>query len=102
MSQFMRDASLWLVVSAGGAILVGVLFLQLFRSHAGVMTRITIGMQVSGAAKELVGRWELAPMVTGFLQPARATKLYVGVCPHTSADLSMDDLGYHGRIQSCG
>ena len=47
MSDFLNDASVWLAVSAGGSIVVGVLFLQLFRSHAGVMTRITIGMQVS-------------------------------------------------------
>lgn len=55
MSDFMNDASVWLAVSAGGSIVVGVLFLQLFRNHAGVMTRITIGMQVSSPEVRVLG-----------------------------------------------
>ncbi len=45
MSTFLEDASMWLVISAGGSILVGVAFLHLFRHYAGVMTRLTIASQ---------------------------------------------------------
>ena len=45
MSTFLADASMWLVISAAGSILVGVLFLHLFRHYAGAMTRLTIASQ---------------------------------------------------------
>ena len=56
MSTFLRDASMWLVISAGGSIVVGVLFLHLFRHYAGVMTRLTIASQARAAATILLCR----------------------------------------------
>ena len=47
------QASLWLVVSAGAAILLGIAFLSLFRHQPHAMTQATIISQVCKACSAL-------------------------------------------------
>ena len=64
MSTFLQDASMWLVISAAGSILVGVAFLHLFRHYAGVMTRLTIASQASDSPPHPeIKRRRLCPVI---------------------------------------
>jgi hypothetical protein len=46
ISDFMKHAALWLVVSAGVSLMLGLVFLWLFQKHSYTMTRATIQVQV--------------------------------------------------------
>ena len=46
ISEFMSKAAAWLAISALVSLVMGVLFLYLFKWHSRIMTRITIQVQV--------------------------------------------------------
>ncbi len=42
VSEFLRATVLWMLVSAGLSVLLGWAYLQLFKHHSGLMTRMTV------------------------------------------------------------
>lgn len=89
VSEFLKDGALWLGVSAGGAIVVGVLFLQMFRKYAGAMTRATIVMQV------------VTPLVVGIVALASGSLIGGGIMVGLAALTAFTFYLWRNEIELC-